>query len=102
MITQGPVEDQLKTLLVKYTCFIELIKQAEEIYQTRCEHKIKCEAYRAFFYFFATSLVNSIIKEHECEILFTTGHLNYLKSHVWRENVNILSAFCNVKMDVIT
>ena len=27
---------------------------------------IKCEACRAFYYFFATSLINSIIQEHEC------------------------------------
>ena len=27
---------------------------------------IKCEACRAFYDFFATSLMNSIIKEHEC------------------------------------
>ena len=28
--------------------------------------KIKCEACRAFYPFFATSLINSIIQEHEC------------------------------------
>ena len=27
---------------------------------------IKCEACRAFYLFFATSLINSIIQEHEC------------------------------------
>ena len=27
---------------------------------------IKCEACREFYYFFATSLINSIIQEHEC------------------------------------
>ena len=26
----------------------------------------KCEACRAFYLFFATSLINSIIQEHEC------------------------------------
>ena len=26
----------------------------------------KCEASRAFYLFFATSLINSIIQEHEC------------------------------------
>ena len=26
---------------------------------------IKCEACQAFYYFFATSLINSIIQEHE-------------------------------------
>ena len=28
--------------------------------------EIKCEACRAFYLFFATSLINLIIKEHEC------------------------------------
>ena len=28
--------------------------------------KIKCEACRAFYLVFATSLINSIIQEHEC------------------------------------
>ena len=32
--------------------------------------EIKCEACRAFYLFFATSLINSIIQEHECWILF--------------------------------
>ena len=27
---------------------------------------IKCKASRAFYLFFATSLINSIIQEHEC------------------------------------
>ena len=28
--------------------------------------EIKCEACRAFYLFFETSLVNSIIREHQC------------------------------------
>ena len=28
--------------------------------------EIKCEACRAFYLFFATSLLNSIIQEHKC------------------------------------
>ena len=36
--------------------------------------KIKCEACRAFYRFFATSLTISIIQEHECYILFITCH----------------------------
>ena len=28
--------------------------------------EIKCEACRAIYLFFATSLINSIIQEHEC------------------------------------
>ena len=38
-------------------CFIEFIKQDGG-------KKIKCEACRAFYLFFATSLINSIIQEH--------------------------------------
>ena len=30
----------------------------------------KCEACRAFYPFFATSLIDSIIQAHECQILF--------------------------------
>ena len=30
------------------------------------EKEIKCEAFRAFNLFFATSLINSKIQEHEC------------------------------------
>ena len=32
--------------------------------EIKCE--IKCEACRAFYLFFATSLIISIIQEHEC------------------------------------
>ena len=28
--------------------------------------EVKCKACRAFYLFFATSLINSIIQEHEC------------------------------------
>ena len=28
--------------------------------------EIKCKACRAFYHFFATSLINSIIREHDC------------------------------------
>ena len=34
--------------------------------QTSWGKEIKCEACRAFYLFFATSLINSIIQEHEC------------------------------------
>ena len=30
------------------------------------EKEIKCEAWRAFYLFFTTGLINSIIQEHEC------------------------------------
>ena len=33
---------------------------------TSWRKEIKCEACRAFYLFFATSLLNSIIYEHEC------------------------------------
>ena len=39
--------------------------------------EVKCEACRAFYRFFATSLINSIIQEHECKILFIIRRLNY-------------------------
>ena len=35
-------------------------------YLTSWGKEIKCEACRAFYLFFATSLINSIILEHEC------------------------------------
>ena len=35
-------------------------------YETSWGKEIKCEACRAFYLFFATSLINSIIKEQEC------------------------------------
>ena len=34
--------------------------------KTSWEKEIKCEACRAFYLFFASSLMNSIIQEHEC------------------------------------
>ena len=37
--------------------------------EIKCEElgkEIKCEACRALYLFFATSLINSIIQEHEC------------------------------------
>ena len=43
--------------------FIEFIKRNDEKRQ-------KCEACRAFYLFYATSLINSIIQEHECKIIF--------------------------------
>ena len=35
-------------------------------YKTSWGKVTKCETCRAFNYFFATSLINSIIQEHEC------------------------------------
>ena len=36
--------------------------------------EIKCKTCRACYLFFATSLINSIIKKHEYMILFITCH----------------------------
>ena len=36
---------------------------------TRVGERDKCEACRTFYLFFATSLINSIIQEHECSIV---------------------------------
>ena len=36
--------------------------------------EIECEACRAFYVFFATCLINSIIQEHECKSLFIIWH----------------------------
>ena len=44
-------------ILHEYLCFIEFFKRRKDI---------KCEACLAFFRFIATSLINSIIQEHEC------------------------------------
>ena len=35
-------------------------------YHTSWGKVIKCEASRALYHFFATSVINSIIQEHEC------------------------------------
>ena len=49
------------------------------------DKEIKCEACRAFYLFFATSLINS-------RMLVSIYHMtNTLKSHLWRKNVIILS-----------
>ena len=37
--------------------------------------EIKCEACRAFYLFFAMSLINSIIQEHECTTHKDLGEL---------------------------
>ena len=35
--------------------------------------RVKCEACREFYLFFATSLINSIEHEHSCKILYVNG-----------------------------
>ena len=49
----------LYRIVHEYSCLIEFIKRVGE-------KEIKCEACRAFYRFFATSLVNSIMQEQEC------------------------------------
>ena len=48
--------------------------------------KIRCEAVPSILSVSPTSLTNSIIKEHECKILFIIYHMT-LKSH-------FISKFC--------
>ena len=36
--------------------------------------EIKCEACRAFYLFIVKSLINSLIQEHECQILSIIWH----------------------------
>ena len=69
--------------LIAYSCrayntskfeFITIIKIEDltkvlmfyRIYKTSWGKEIKCEACRAFYLFFATSLINSTKHEHEC------------------------------------
>ena len=46
---------------------------------------IKCEAYRAFYLFFTTSLINSIKQDHECYF--------YLL-YDWRESCLLIGPIC--------
>ena len=52
--------------------------------------EIKCEACRAFYHFFATSLINSTIQEQEIDSFYhmtLKNSVQILKSHFWHENV---------------
>ena len=61
----------------------------------------KCESCRAFYYFFATSLINSIIQEHECSILYHMK-LKLVKNHIFGlETSRFCHLLCNIIMDVI-
>ena len=53
-------------------------------------NKLKCKACRAFYFFFATSLMNLIIQEHDCKILFIIWQIT-LKYHFLRKKVIFLS-----------
>ena len=56
------------------SCFIGFIKPVEE-------KEIKCEACQAFYLFFATSLINSLIQEHECRFYLSYDIKSIFKSH---------------------
>ena len=64
--------------------------------------EIKYEACRAFYLFFAMSLINSIIQEHEFRFNLSYDIKNTLKFHFWPKNIIILSLRRNVVMDFIT
>ena len=53
--------------------------------------EIKCEACRAFYLFFATSLINSITQEHDVRFCLPYDFMITLESHFCRKNVIILS-----------
>ena len=62
----------LGVTILKYIEDLTWVLMFYWIYQTSWGKMIKCKACRAFYHFFATSLINSIIQEHECWILFIT------------------------------
>ena len=55
------------------------------------EKKVKCEACRAFYLFFATSLINSLKQEHNVRFYLSYDIKITLKSHFCCKNVIILS-----------
>ena len=54
---------------------------------------IKCGASRTFYHFFATGLINSIIQEHKCKILFIMTLKITLQISIWCEKVKMLPSF---------
>ena len=64
------------------------------IYQTSWGKVVMCEACRAFYFFFATSSINSIIQEHECQILFIIWHLNFFWNNIFGVKT---VGFCNMR-----
>ena len=52
---------------------------------------IKCEARPAFYRFFATSLINSIIQSKKVRFYLSYDIKITLKSHYWREKDKIFS-----------
>ena len=57
--------------------------------------RIKCETCRAFYLYFATNLINSILQELECWILLYVSQFIKitLKLHFCHDNFEILSSF---------
>ena len=51
----------------------------------------KMQACRAFYLFFATSLINSILMEHKNVRFYLSYDIKMiLKSYFWRENISVL------------
>ena len=66
-------------ILHECSCSIEFIKQVKE--------EIKYKACRAFYLFFSTSLINSIMLEHKCYRFYLSYDIKItLKSQFWRKN----------------
>ena len=64
---------------------------------------MKCEACRAFYLFFATSLINAIIQEQECSIVYIYHMtLKLLWETFLRKKLYFCHYVSNVVMDVIT
>ena len=56
--------------------------------------EIKCEACQAFYLFFAASLINSIIQEHNVRFYLSYDIKITLKSYFCRKNVITLTFIC--------
>ena len=54
------------------------------------------------FFFFATSLINSIMQDGECEFCLSFGIKIALKSYFRREKLRFCHCVCNVIVDVIS
>ena len=54
----------------------------------------KMQGLRAFYHFFPTGLINSIIQEHECLFLFIIRLLNCFFTPLLCETVKILPNLC--------
>ena len=59
--------------------------------------EIKCEACRAFYLFFATSLINSIIQGTNVRFYLSYDVKIILKSYFWHEDVRVLPYVRDVK-----